>query len=192
MRIFFYGAQGTGKSTLVDKLKFILPEYKIMDSPSRLFLHDKTIQRNINTSEYMDFQKKILLYCLNYYVSKDNFYSSRSIIDSYAYLQYALKQSDNYKTTSFLTGMLSLLDTYADLCFNSNAIYFYLPIEFKLNNSNPLRDTDPQYQKDIDQLMLSSVKHIKDKFTILDYKLSGSVEERMEQINTTLKSLEIK
>jgi len=188
MRIFFCGAQGTGKSTLVNELKFILPEYETMDSPSRLFIKEgeKRVQRSFESKEYMDFQKKIILHCLNYYVLRKNFYSSRSIIDSYAYINYALKHSKNSSVTIFLHSMLSVLDTYLDFCFEEDTVYFYLPIEFEIGENNSLRDTDSTYQKEIDELIKSTIKYVEFKFNCKIHTLTGKVQERVERIKKTL------
>lgn len=191
MRIFFSGAQGTGKSTLVKQLGTILPTFTEMDSMSKLFLKDKTIQTDINTGGYIDFQRKILLYCLNNYVSLDNFYSSRSVIDSYAYLNYAWRHTTSNTVRGYVEDLLTMLDAYLDLCTGPDCIYFYIPVEFEINDSNPLRNNDPEYQKEIEELMNEAITHIKSKSNIRIVTLTGGVAERMSTICKTLTDFKV-
>lgn len=180
MRIFLCGAQGTGKSTLVLGLP---NEYglKKKDSFSREFLDkDPTIQTRMSEG-YKEFQDKIVLYCLDEYVNDDDFISSRSIIDTLAYLR-----ANKADATIPLTNMINHFSEYI---MTENDIYIYLPIEFPLSNhGNKTRDTDKEYQVEVD----SNMYHYFKRFRGLDSKaqfieINGSIESRLKQLINIIK-----
>ena len=173
MRVFFTGAQGTGKSTLVNK---IFSEYYLcrFDSMSRDFMK----KRDDQFTDY--FQKRISLYCLNKYVNEDDFICSRSFFDSIA-----------YPTHSGHKDMVAMVRMYEDMLFEDDCIYFYLPIEFSISeNGNNLRVTDEKYQKDIDQLIRNEIENQKVLGHLEEgrnfFVLTGSIEQRLEQVRKVL------
>ena len=194
MRIFFCGAQGTGKSTLVHALHSNFdPQYKKIDSMSKLFLTEKrkNVQTNIDSPEYFSFQKEILLYCLNLYIFEPEFISSRSIIDSYAYLYYALRHTKTNKEN--IGRLFSILQMYEDSCFGDDTLYFYLPVEFEISkDGNALRNTDDVYQKEIEKLMMDSIEEIKNRRNVNFYTVTGTVEERLIKVKEILNQYNIK
>jgi len=185
MKIFFAGAQGTGKSTLVEELGNFLPEYEQKESSTRFFLKNKEDQ-HFSSPGYQEFELRESLYCLNNYVNTNNFISCRSIIDLYAYLFDALSKCTDTYISIFIEKMISTIDLYADLCIK-DAIYFYLPIEFEINSNNPLRDTSKVFQKEIDKQMRYSSTLISSKGGKI-YTITGTVEERIEKIKKILKN----
>ena len=179
MRIFFTGAQGTGKSTLVKELAKRHPELTVHDSMSKKFMDgDKDKQL---TSE---FQKRISLYCLNLYVNERNFISSRSYFDSIAYPTYHINHDkDN-------TIILDMVRIYEKLMFEDDCIYFYLPIEFEISEGNNLlRITDPNYQREIDKIIRDEIEYINQHYPGKVITLHGSVEERLKEIENHLSKL---
>lgn len=175
MRIFLCGAQGTGKSTLVTSLPDSFGLEK-KDSFSREFLKkDPSIQTRASEN-YNEFQDKILLHCLTQYVNDDNFISSRSVIDSFAYIK--ANESENEVM------LRNILNHYVDYVTTENDIYIYLPIEFELsdgNNSN--RDLDIEYQKRVDESMRDYFERFKRMNRRANYYiLTGDVETRLEKL----------
>ena len=179
MRIFFTGAQGTGKSTLVKELAKRHPELTVHDSMSKIFM--KGDKNNQLTS---DFQKRISLYCLNLYVNDRDFISSRSYFDSIAYPTYHVNQNIDNQT------ILDMVRLYEDLMFEDDCIYFYLPIEFEISEGNNLlRITDKEYQQSIDRIIKNEIEYINTIHPGKVITLHGSVEERLREIENHLSKL---
>lgn len=179
MRIFLAGAQGTGKSTLVNSFpkRFFLEK---KDSFSRKFLSiDSSIQRS-ESEKFEEFQDKILLHCLAEYVGGVNFISSRSIIDSYAYLEV-----NKAKKRELLE---SILDNYKKYLLEEEDIYVYLPIEFEItSDGNKNRDTDIEYQKKIDESIRRHFYRLKASGSNATFiKATGSVRDRQNQIKRAI------
>lgn len=175
MRIFLNGAQGTGKSTLVGCIpnRFFLEK---KDSFSKKFLtKDSSIQRS-ESEKFDEFQDKILLHCLAEYVGGSNFISSRSIIDSFAYLEV-----NKARKRGVLGDMLT---NYQDYLLTKDDIYVYLPIEFEISkDGNSTRDIDAEYQKKVDESInrhFYRLKALKSEATFI--KATGTVQERMNLI----------
>ena len=175
MKIFLCGAQGTGKSTLVTSLPLEFG-LEIKDSFSKAFLEKNPDIQNSSNINYDDFQDKILLYCLSQYVNDKNFISSRSIIDSFAYL--AACESKN--------GIIlnNILNHYRDYVLTADDIYIYLPIEFPISKgNNEMRNTDNEYQLRVDEQIQKYFKKLRKMESGAQfYTLSGSRESRLEQL----------
>lgn len=181
MRVFLCGAQGTGKSTLVNQLPSHL-KLERKDSFSKRFLdNDPFIQTKDNVG-YDEFQDKILLFCLSEYVNHNDFISSRSIIDSYAYL------SANESKHEIV--LKNILTHYSEYLFNDDDIYVYLPVEFKISTANnENRNTDAEYQAAVDVQMRRyfdkfSRTHHKSQFIILEGDIKTRLEKLIDIIST--------
>jgi adenylate kinase family enzyme len=161
MRVFFCGAQGTGKSTLVQLLAKQLPQMIVHDSMSALFMKNKDEQ-------FTDtFQNRVNVYCWNIFLnSENNIIMSRSIIDS---LALNIKQKDLIYINSIISD-----------CIRKNDFYFYLPIEFEISQrEDGLRELDPEYQFAVDKVIYRTFNDFPAENK---YVLRGSIEERLEQI----------
>lgn len=173
MRIFLCGAQGVGKSTLATSLS---ADYglEIKDSYSKGFLEKNPEIQNSASIGYNEFQDKILLYCLSQYVNDKDFISSRSIIDSFAYL--AACNSDN---KIILTNFINHFSEYVT---TKDCIYIYIPIEFGITDgNNSLRNTDSQFQKTVDEEMQRYFNKLKKGPSEAAFHiLSGTREERLQ------------
>jgi len=184
MKLFLSGAQGTGKSSIIKHLEEnnLLPNIKFFDSYSKLFLKTKDEQK-VTHPNFLPFQNKIIVYSSNVYLNENNFISSRSFADSYAYLTYAIEESKEKGYVNYLNNLNNLLEGVYD-CVNvlkkeENIYHFYTPIEFEISsNNNDLRLTNKEFQINIDN-------KIKDFYKIANIKpimLTGSVEERIKSI----------
>lgn len=175
MRIFLTGAQGVGKSTLVTSLP---PEFnlEIKDSFSRKFLEKNPDIQNSTNVEYDEFQDKILLYCLNQYVNDKNFISSRSIIDSYAYLTVCGAKEE--------VMLKNILGHFVDYLTTEDCIYIYIPIEFSISDgNNDLRNTDSQYQRNVDEQMQKFFNKLKRHSKGAQFHIiKGDKETRLDQL----------
>ena len=180
MRVFLCGAQGVGKSTLVTSLpsEFGL---EIKDSFSRKFLEKNPDIQNSTNVDFNEFQDKILLYCLDQYVNDKDFISSRSIIDSYAYLSVCKPEED--------VMLKNILGHYMDYVTTEDCIYIYIPIEFQISGgNNDLRNTDSEYQRNIDQQMQKFFNKLKRHSKGADFHIiTGDRETRLEKLKTIIK-----
>lgn len=164
MRIFFTGAQGTGKSTLVKLVAERYNNFSVNDSMSRLFMNDTESEQFTE-----DFQKKISLYCLNMYVNDRDFICSRSYFDSIAYPSYFKDEQ-----------VVSMVRNYQKYMFEDDCLYFYLPVEFEITKgNNELRVVDKEYQTSIDNSIRDEIARVdSDKV----FEITGSIEERFNKI----------
>jgi len=180
MRIFIAGSQGVGKSTLITSLPKDIG-LQIKDSYSKHFLADNPDIQTSNDKGFNEFQDKIMLFCLSQYVNENNFISSRSIIDSFAYIK--ANKSEN-KIMLF-----NILNHYRDYLLTEDDIYIYIPIEFDISSdNNNLRNIDKDYQMLVDEEVIRYFEKFramgnKDNF----YILRGNKESRLEQLINIIK-----
>lgn len=162
MRIFFCGAPGVGKSTLVHEIAKQIPSLVVHDSMSALFMKSKEEQFESTT-----FQNRVNLYCLNIFLNSDrDLIMSRSIIDSLAL---------NTDKTS-----LEYIQSLVPDSVRRDDFYFYLPIEFEISErEDGLRSTDRDYQSDIDKKIYNTFCSFPSKNK---YLISGSRESRVNKI----------
>lgn len=180
MRIFLTGSQGTGKSTLNDALLINYTNLDKVDSISRLFIKDKGRDIQIVGKKGNDeFQRKILLYALNIYVNREDFISSRSHLDTLAYI----------KGSEYELDLVDMINIYRDDLFNKDSYYVYLPIEFEISSKgNDIRPVDKIYQSEIDKRIYIEFINAKKLSRYPDnfIEVRGTVEERVETITNLI------
>ena len=161
MRIFFCGAQGTGKSTLVQLLAKKFPRMTIHDSMSALFMSNKDEQFTDS------FQNRVNVYCWNIFLNSDeNIIMSRSIIDS-------LAMNKKSRDLNYINGIL-------DDCIRENDYFFYLPIEFEISQrEDGLRELSSEYQRAVGDSIFKIFLSFPSK---KKYMISGMINERFDQI----------
>lgn len=167
MKIVFTGSHGTGKSTLVNEL---LKVYNDHIGPSN-FRREMSLELplfNIYKQADIISQGFITGYMAYQAISNNKFIQDRCIIDTFAYTDYA-DILDEYKE--------KLFQTYKDIVFKYDYI-FYIPVEFDIIEDG-FRETEKEYQKQIDQ----KIKYYLDIIGVKYYTLSGSVEQRLYEIN---------
>ena len=167
MRIFFCGAPGVGKSTLLKELHKLYPEYIVHDSMSALFM-DRQEQQFTDS-----FQNKVNVYCFNIFLnSGDNIIMSRSIIDS---LALNTKPKD-----------LEYIESLVPYAIRKTDVFIYLPIEFEISQrEDGLRVLDKVYQSYIDKRIRTELR-----LRIPDFQaftVTGSIEERVERLKKIFK-----
>lgn len=177
MKIFLCGAQGVGKSTIVNNIDLDLIKH---DSFSKKFINknNKNIQLGGDSIEFLDMQQKIFVYCTNIYTNESYFISSRSLIDTLAYIDNDTKFSDEMNNIHNMS-----VDMLNNINRQDDVFYFYIPIEFDIEgDSNSIRIPDKEYQAEIDRRILYHLNDNNVEFTVL----SGSVDERLSQIYKTI------
>lgn len=173
MRIAFTGAQGTGKSTLVD---ILMKKYNFQraSAPQRIL---KEINPNFPINQDTDnlSQSAITaIYIMELIKNNSNYISDRSLIDAFAYMDASKNISDNDKA--------KLLNYYESFIELYDCI-FYIPIEFEAEEDG-IRVTDKDYQKEIDENILKYINKYNSKVKIIT--ITGSIEERLIKIEGIL------
>ena len=162
---YLVGAQGTGKTTLLQELLKVNQSIYITDGFSRPV---KNLKRELNFSD-LDEQKIINELTKWNWVSNINnpiYYSTRSIIDAIVYTKVLTPSID-------VSNLMQAFQLY-----NSKSLsYFYIPIEFELTDDK-VRFLDPVLQQTIDKEL---VNFLKDN-NVSYITLKGTVEERLNTL----------
>lgn len=169
MRVQLIGSHGTGKSTLLQEYKRRHPEIHQQDGVSRPI---KKCAKELGLTGY---QQQYICHEVAYYnwinsMDIPNFFATRSLLDDIVYSK-ALGYEDLSKD---LEERFSKLDL-------SQVIWFYLPIEFELEDDG-VRFNDPKFQLQIDSML----KEYSDKYKIKYITLSGSIDDRIKQMENVL------
>ena len=179
MKVFICGANCTGKTTLINDLSVDMGLEKL-DSFTRNFR-----EKNPKVGSHMDseFQDKALVYFLSDYMGRDNFISSRSIVDSYSYLQ-----ANKTKDRKFL---FEVLDYFKKYFLSEDCIYVYLPVSFEINSNGKNRDADIDYQMKIDEEVMRFFENLMEVDSDSSFHvLTGTPEERVQKLTKIIKDNE--
>lgn len=168
MKVLFTGAQGTGKTSVMEALPDTWPKIK---GVTRKTINENNLAINQNSTDYsqmaiFDAYREVLS------VNKD-FISERSLFDVLAFTEYQYcigKVSQKV----FLEQQKRVKEFVEK---NPNALYIYFPVEFEPQNDGQ-RSTDPEYQHAIDTL----IKLQLDIWGVHYITVHGTVEERVNQI----------
>jgi predicted ATPase len=167
MKYLFTGAQGTGKTTVMNQLSTSMPT---VQGITRKLIADG-IQVNYAGSSN---SQKVIFDAYYEALNKDTDYiSERSLIDVLAYTNYLY---DNNKCTYDELAREALL---AEEWYKHNeCMYIYFPIEFDIVYDG-VRSMNKTYQKKIDDY----IKQYLNKLNLVYITVHGTVEERVEQIS---------
>lgn len=167
-KIVFTGAQGTGKTTILEKFKE--DGYNVITEIVR-----NLAKRGININKDGDEngQQTIFNEYKRLLTINSNYVSDRCLIDVTAYTIYL---SEHGKVgREFTDEMLRQLHQFVTQ--NPDIIYCYFPIEFDVV-ADGVRDTDEEFRKEINEIILALLKILKIKFVYV----TGDPEERYEVI----------
>lgn len=172
IKILFTGAQGTGKTSVMDVLPTSLTKLRGI---TRSVIENK----NLTINEYSDncTQKHIFDAYNNQLTSNDNYIAERSLIDVCAYTMYLVKH--NRCSSTLLEYQISKLEKFIHQ--NENALYIYFPIEFNIIDDGT-RSINKDFQKEVDNNIVS----ILNKYNLLYCTVSGNVDNRINIINKFL------
>jgi hypothetical protein len=172
MKVLFTGAQGTGKTSVMEALPASWPKIK---GVTRKTIAENNLAINQNSTDYS--QRAIFdAYSDVLSVDKD-FISERSLFDVLAFTQYQFCQG-KVSEKLFLE---QLKRTKKFVQENPDALYIYFPVEFDPQNDGQ-RSTDPEYQHAIDAFIRMFIGIFPIKYIIV----SGSVSERCRQIQSVV------
>ena len=183
MKICLLGAQGTGKSTLVNYFK---EQCRVVDGIARrVIAHggasnqngDSYSQRHIS-NDYME-------------ALRGDYLSTRSMIDVYAYTQYLVQHYELVPYNPFSVGEYILLkiELWRELYLikrwlikNPDVIICYIPIEFDLVEDG-VRSLNKEYQRAINKNMNDIFcKLILSCYISRGYVITGSLIDRIAHL----------
>lgn len=172
-RILFTGAQGTGKTSVMNVLPCSIQQVRNIT---------RTVAKNNNLSINTESSDESQAAIFNAYLkalSRDDFFvSERSLLDVFAYTLY---QSSIGKCSGGLVRSQEReLKTFVQK--HKNDVYVYFPIEFD-PVADGVRSVDKEYQKAIDWYIQDNLKALKINYI----QVTGTVEERKKQVEELIK-----
>jgi nicotinamide riboside kinase len=187
MYIHFTGAQGTGKTTLLNQLteesiKFDSDiDFKIITNVVRNLVGREGVQinkRGNSASQNLIFNEYLKIF--NGIDPHIDWVSDRSLIDVVAYTKYLYEHKK--ASRKCYESQLQLLELwYEENLRAKDTIFVYFPIEFEVVNDG-VRSLDEDYRKEID-------KNIKDILTEINanyYIMEGTQDERLEMMKNII------
>lgn len=176
MRIILTGAQGTGKTTVLNRLTEYLPECKVITGVVR-DLASQGIK--INQSGDEEGQRTIFNLYADILTGDDSYISDRGLTDVAAYTLYLqIRDKVGHRELCRESEILKILS-------NIDILWVYFPIEFPVI-ADGVRSTDEEYRKEIDGNIQSFLK----MYNINHITVHGSVDERVMQIMDAVKNHE--
>jgi len=191
MRIALSGAQGTGKTTLINELKrgSFLPHYTFYDEVVRNLVKRTGISINREADDYSQTaitNEQVRLASETTFNTPNAFFD-RCIVDSHAFTIFDyVREQISKKVYMYSSEMLKMVFTY----FPYDMV-IYIPPKIQLVEDG-VRDTDVQYRNRIDKLMTNvlnynSIKSSSTKiYTLTEISVQGRIKEilnNMEEVN---------
>lgn len=182
VRIAFTGAQGTGKTTLVEAFKHsgLFDDYDYFGNVTR-----KLKARGFKINEAGSDETQLALIDIHEdNLKSDCFFTDRCIIDCYVYGTYQYEKGLVSKETEdkMHTALLELVPRYD--------LIFYLTPEFDLVDDG-VRSTNIDFREDICKIFDNTIfKVLKNSSNIV--RLSGSVSERFKEALEVIESVKSK
>lgn len=184
MRIFFTGAQGTGKSTLVDMIMNELPWLERAADVTRNLVSEGIIKQE-ETSKGATEEVQIIIFD-NYLdeLQKTDIASPRHLIDVIAYSKWLYDRGglsqEELDREIFLTKQNVQemnLDKFTQKNLQNANFIIYTPVEFEPEEDG-IRDTDAEYQAEIDNCILWALENV----GVCYIPVTGTPKERLQQI----------
>ena len=168
MKYLLTGAQGTGKTSIMDALSC---DVQKIQNVTRTCIANNNLTINENSDD--NTQKAIFDAYYKALTENDNYIAERSLFDVYAYSWY---QFFNKKCSSdVLLKQKQLISEF--IKNNPDTIYFYIPIEFDIIPDGT-RSLNKIFQQSIDKKIYDLLNHYGCKY----YKITGTIQERASKI----------
>jgi predicted ATPase len=172
MKIILTGAQGTGKTTVLNEFRDA--GFEIVTEVVRN-LAKKGV--NINKDGDEKGQTKIFNEYKKIFTSNDHFISDRGLIDVVAYTVYLARHGK--VSEEFANKKIKQLHKF--LLANHDSYYCYFPIEFDVV-ADGVRDLDEEFREEISNIILSLLGALGISFVVMH----GSVEERTSKLQSLI------
>lgn len=169
MKVVFTGAQGTGKTTILNHYKD--QGFNVITEVVRN-LAKKGVKINQDGDEKG--QTKIFNEYKKLLADTPNYFSDRCLLDVTAYTIYLYRAGK--VSEDFANKQLKNLHKF--MLANPDIFYCYFPIEFDLVDDGT-RSMDVDFQKEIDSIILSLIGSLGLGFVVIN----GSVEDRIAKID---------
>lgn len=182
MKICATGAQGVGKTTLINALHKHFPDFKIQSESVRYII--KKYGFDIHSAE-AEFQMALLNWQTKDVLSEGNMFLDRSFIDSLSYTKYYF---DKGESTLSKAGMDYIYDMSKEYTKKYMDFILFIRPEFKLVPDG-VRIVDNTQQLEVDKIMENLIKEFK-----VDYKVfspTGSVKNRVLEVEKEFSKLGI-
>lgn len=166
------GTHSTGKSTLLQSVNKVLPEYYITDGFSRPIKIAKE-DLGLNKFQEQTLINELTCWAFENYIPQQVI-STRSPIDGIIYTKYYTPD----KLEDSLEKLITTFDKFKDKIEG----IFYIPIEFELEDDG-VRFNNKEDQKNIDILIQEFIKE--NKLNVITVK--GSIEERTKTVVETIR-----
>lgn len=179
VKINFVGAQGTGKTTLLETARKdeVFKDFQFCTEIVRDLVKKKNL--SINESGNAKSQK-VFFDAYNKILNKDGYISDRCIIDVHAYTNYLYDYKSSNSEKEFQSLYKEILrenSILKSLNKDSFGIIIYFPIEFELVDDG-IRSLNVYFQECIDQYIVNTLN----KYQLPFYTIRGSVEQRLKQL----------
>ena len=181
MKIVFTGAQSTGKTTLVHEMqkKPAFNNYNICDNITR-HVTAEADRLDLQGNQREIFIQNSIIDTHLFNITLDNFLADRCAIDCYVYGMYQYLQKTLDEETR-----LRMVET-LKACVPQYDYIFYIEPEFGVIRDGT-RSDDPVFQEIVSYLFCGVIHQLKEELKLKNiFKLTGSVEERLEQIDNII------
>lgn len=175
MRILFTGAQGTGKTTLIERFEELQPSLYKIKGVTRKVLKQNDFKPNENSTD--ECQNAIFNAKRKELERSGSFMSERSLIDVFAYTSYQYRRGKcSYKE---LANEMSNLTEY--IRSHKDDVYVFFPVEFELKDDG-VRSVDKEYQKEISDIIWETINALDVHYFVV----TGTIDERVKMLNTIM------
>lgn len=169
MKFLLTGAQGTGKTSIMDALSCDIQK---IQNITRTCIEKNNLSINENSDNTT--QHAIFNSYYDVLTKNDDYLAERSLFDVYAYSKHQF--FNNKCDLNILERQKKLIEMFVKE--NTNAIYFYIPIEFDIV-ADGTRSINKTFQKEIDNY----IRSLLDEFGCKYYTIKGTILERVNEIN---------
>ena len=177
MKIIFTGAQGTGKTTILNHYKE--QGYNIITEVVRNLSKEGV---KINEMGDLEGQRKIFATYNKILNKEESYISDRGLTDVTAYTSYlGIKNDDNDLRIETLYQLADIQDFYQK---NPDVITCYFPVEFPVVDDG-IRSLDENFRQDIDK----GIQNVLEGLGIQYHTITGTVEERIKQIDKIIQDV---
>ena len=184
MKIILTGAQGTGKTTVLDAV-FSDSDIdtsqitKISEVIRDLAKNDKSVKYNENGTE--ESQKLFFDVYESIFNTTSNYISDRGLIDVVAYTKWLLEH--NKVSMEFYQSLYSRWIEFCNNSVNYSIVYLYVPIQFDVTDDG-FRSIDKEYREYIDKTIYELLESSK-----VTYYIFGDTEKTVESRIKAIKYL---